>query len=167
MKIDFNRTEGLITITADKRRGTWASQVLLRGARTVRTAGQISTEASAHSLLTVALLNSTSISRNQAAKLAPAGGKMRLVVLSSDVDFVAGINTLVRSGQSIRLKSGKNFVTALARKLDRFAVNAVVPEADDKSVLILQNWLSIHVFNPSRVSDLPLSLLPTVMSEVL
>lgn len=166
MKINFRDTEGLVQLAADKRRGVWASQLLLRGARTVRTAGQLPTTASAHSLLTVALLNTlNSISRAQASRLAP--GKARLVVLSSDAQFVNGLNLLVQNGDAATLRSGKNFLTTLAKKLDRFDVTAMLPDADDKGVLILGNWLTVNALHPASFGDLPVSIAPNVISQIL
>lgn len=166
MKINFRDTEGLVQLAADKRRGVWASQLLLRGARTVRTAGQLPTTASAHSLLTVALLNTlNSISRSQVARL--ASGKARLVVLSSDAQFVNGLNLLVQNGDAAILRSGKNFLTTLVKKLDRFDVTAMLPDADDKGVLILGNWLTVNALHPASFGDLPVSIAPNVISQIL
>ena len=138
-----------------------------RGARTVRTAGQMPTTATAHSLLTVALLNTlNSISRGQAYKLSP-NGKMRLVIASSDAEFVNGLNFLVQNGDAATLRSGKNFLNTLAKKLDRFDVKAMLPDADDKGVLILANWLSVNALHPASFGDLPVSIAPNVISQIL
>jgi hypothetical protein len=167
MKIDFRETDGLVQLAADKRRGIWGSQLLIRGTRTVRTAGQLPTTASAHSLLTVALLNSlNSISRGQAAKLAPIG-RMRLIVLSSDAQFVNGLNMLVQNVDASTLRSGKNFLDILAKKIERFDVKAMLPDANDKGVLILGNWLSVNALHPASFGDLPVSIAPNIISQIL
>lgn len=168
MKIDFKQHDGLLLLASDKRRGIWGSQLLTRGARTVRTAGQIPTTASAHSLLTVALLNTLNgISRGQAAKLAPQGSKMRLVIASSDVEFVAGLDLLVQGSNALKLRAGKNFIATLVKKLARFDVKAMVPDAGDKGVFILGNWLSVNALHPASFDDLPQSLAPNVISQIL
>lgn len=167
MKIEFSKHEGLITLAAHKRIGLWASQILLRGSRVVRTGGRLS-HASTHGLLTVALLNTINgISRNQALKLSPPGGKMRLVVLTSDAAFVDGINAMVRNSQPEKLRSGRNFTSTLMRKLERFDITAMLPEPDDKSVLVLGNWLAVNAFDTKRANDLPQSIAPNLVSQVL
>lgn len=171
--IDFARYDGAIHLEADRRRGLWATQSLIRGKRTVRNAGQLPTTASAHTLHVVALMAALrDISRAQAAELVRDADivglvKPRLLVICTDESFCDALQAKIQGQRSDKpLRCGKQFLIELARQLARFDVSWVT-DPESNACKTLRNWASKVLLAPSLLSTIPPILLPSVVSAVI
>lgn len=160
MRFDHNLHDGILIVSGDQRRSVWSSQLVLKGSRTLRTAGQMTTTASRHTLQLLALTSALrSITRTQAAFLAPRNQtNPRLLVTSIDSTFLNALRA------KMPLRAGRNFFTLAAQQLARFDLTFATPEDGDKTVLMLSNWAANHVYAPGSI---PSVLLPVAVSQVI
>ncbi len=173
MKYDRATHEGLILLAADKRRGTWAAQMILTGQRTLRLGGQLPTEMSNHGLLSVALATMLRQStRAQAERLAADAGvrKPRLLVATMDATFADALRAKITQDATIGaakpLRIGRNFVGLLAQQVARFEITLMTPEDGDHTILVLRDWATKMLPSPTLLASVPASLAPTAVSQV-
>lgn len=170
MKIDFNTEDALIVVAADKRKGVWSNNSLVRNQRNVKTAGSLPTMASAHTLLTVALVAALkSITRRNISKLIEGTTRIKptVVVASQDRSFLAAINSIVQNeGKETAnpLHAGKNFLSILKDQLWRFHLVTRSPEDGDFTILALADWANKQLAAPKLIAGIPPSLAPTIVS---
>lgn len=173
MKVDWGVHDGMLLLASDRRKGIWATQLLLRGSKTVRSAGTIPTTASAHSLQVLALTTALRlISKGQAAKLlqaAPTGiTRPRLLVVSSDATFAQALQAKMRGDKETMttkpLRAGRNLISIAPAQLARFALTFGELEDGDTSILILKSWASQTIHDPKQ--ELPSALVPSAVSQV-
>jgi len=159
MRVNFDSQDGLIMVSGD-RRGVWASQVLIKGSKTIRTGGQLPTTASRHTLQLVALTSALrSITKADAARITPRGvSKARLLVTSIDSSFLDALQA------ETPLRAGRNFFTIAMQQLARFDLTFAAPEDGDMTVHMLSKWAANHVFPPKNI---PAVLIPSAVSQVI
>jgi hypothetical protein len=169
MKIDFETEDALIVVSADRRKGIWSSSSIVRNQRNVKTAGQIETSASAHTLQVVALVSTLKqITRRDITRLLGDTGKQKLtvVVTSGDKSFLAAINAIVeQQPKDQKLRAGRNFLDILREQLDRFHVVVRQLEPTDKTALVLADWAGKQIAAPKLIAGIPPSLAPTVVAR--
>jgi hypothetical protein len=159
-----------IIVTADKRKGLWASSLFVHTGRSLRTGGQLPTTASAHTLLLVALTNTLrGISRNQYQKLVnhlPEGiTKPRVsVVVVGDQTFAPALSGLIKGDRSVRCRAGRNWLTIAAQQIARFSLT--IESSDDKRDLALQAWVQKNLYPIPGFEQLPAVLVPSLTSQV-
>jgi hypothetical protein len=171
MKLNFDTHDILLMVTGDPRKGIWASQLFHKLQRTtVRTAGQLPTEASRHTLELVALATALrAITRNQIGKLL-AGmprtvTKPRVLVATTDTSFADALTAMIRNDATARpLRAGKNFLGLLMQQLERFDVNVRTPELGDMTVVVLNNWARNHILHQRQFEELPKALQPSAFA---
>jgi hypothetical protein len=173
MKYDRAAHEGLILLASDKRRGTWAGQMILNGQRTLRLGGQLPTTMTNHGLLSVALATMLrGITRVQAERLAADAGvrKPRLLVATMDQSFADALRAKITqdatTGAAKPLRIGKNFVSLAAAQVARFDLTLTTPEETDKTILVLRDWAMKMLPSPTLLASVPASLAPTAVSQV-
>jgi hypothetical protein len=169
-RIEFIEYDGVIHLGADPTKGIWANQTLLRGSRTIRTGGQLPTEASAHTLHVVALTTALrDITKGQAINLvnraATIIGKPRIVVVVTDPTFADALTAKIQGQQGKPLRAGKNFLVELARQLARFTVTFQTDPGNTSSYS-LRHWAKKSVHDPKAVQRIPQALAATVASAV-
>jgi hypothetical protein len=162
--------DGLVLLCADPARGIWSNQVATKVAlRAIRTAGTLSTCASAHTLLTVALVNALRcIARKDAQKLTwnlpRTVTKPRLLVISNDNTFLDALSDFnLEAERCVRLKAGQNFADLLRSQIVRFDLTYQT-ETENIANLVLSDWAGKHVIAPTLLSGFPKSLLPSAIS---
>jgi hypothetical protein len=115
MKLDFNTHDILVTVAANPRIGVWGAQIFHRQqAKTVRTAGQLPTEASSHTLQLVALATALrSVTKAQARRMVQnlprRVPKPRVLVVTSDASFIDAIKAVTsneQNGKPLRVGNG-------------------------------------------------------------
>jgi hypothetical protein len=173
MKTNFETHDGSVTLAFDRRKGIWAYSLFTKTARAIRTAGQISTEASAHTLQSLALTVALrSITRGQANRLAQFAKlkKPRLLVTCLDEDFLEALEAKMRNDKDVMavnpLRTGKQFLTVLAQQLARFQLTFEPPEDGDMSNLVLHNWAANHLVDKKLIDNLPPALSPSLISQM-
>jgi hypothetical protein len=173
MKTNFETHDGSVTLAFDRRKGIWAYSLFTKTARAIRTAGQISTEASAHTLQAIALTAALrSITRAQANRLAQFAKlkKPRLVITSLDRDFLEALQAKMRNDKDVMavnpLRASKQFLTVLAQQLSRFDLTFETPEDGDVLNSVLQNWAVNHLVDKKLVKNLPPALSPSLISQM-
>ncbi len=159
MRIDPSLHEVSVIITGDRRVGVWAfeSNNSLHKKWT-RCAGQISTSASEHTLLLVALTNALrTVSKGQASRLvqfAPRGvQKPRVRVLTDNYLFADALNDVVPQRvlgdeSNRRLRAGKNFLWIARPQLRRFTIDVQLQDRRDPVVEPLLEWARMNVIDP-------------------
>lgn len=168
MRLDFGKHDALITLSCDRRRGTWGVQTLVRGSKTIRTAGQLPTTSTAHTLFAVALVAALgAITRSHAQRLVQTAAqpvaKPRVLVVTDDDAFREALTA--RDVPTRRpLRAGRNFVDVLSWQLSRFDVTFSTP--DDNSVLALGNWMGQNLPSPKLIATAPPAFLPRAISRV-
>jgi hypothetical protein len=169
MKLDLTTHDALIQIAGDSHKGLWASQAFSRTSKfTVRTAGQLPTSASLHTLEIVALTTALrSITKGMAAKLIQPGmTKPRILVGTSDASFAGAISGLLVGDRTAPLlRAGRNFLSIAAYQLARFNVEIRTPETGDTAILVLKGWAQNHVTDPKVIKHIP-GLEPSAVSQV-
>ena len=172
MKDDFTTHDGLILLTANRHKGIWATETRLKSGRRTRTAGQISTSASAHSLLVIGLTAALkSISGRDIRKISRyRERKARLRVISNDATFSTALQALMKNDEAVianvPLRAGKQFLRMLAKQLARFDIE-LMTDLEDRSYSFqaLKDWVQVHVRSPREQELLPAFMLPVVVSE--
>lgn len=92
---DFINYDAIVFLTANRRKGTWVSEVRLKNRRRVRTAGRLNASASSHSLMCIGLIAALrSISGNTLKRIG-SGRKARLKIVSSDATFADALRALM------------------------------------------------------------------------
>ena len=177
MRFDTTTQEGLILLASDRRKGIWVSQSIFKKCNTVRQGGQLPTSASAHTLELVALCTALrSVTKSQACFLtqnAPCTvTKPRLLIVSADPTFADALRAMMtRDAVTLAtspIKAGRNFLSMAAHQLARFEVTLQTDTTqDDKSILVLRSWADQHIFSPTMMANIPPSLCPTAVSQVL
>lgn len=177
IRFDVNTQDGMILLANDRRKGIWVSQSIFKKCNTVRQGGQMPTSASAHTLELVALSTALrSVTKSQASFLtlnAPSTvTKPRVLVVTADLTFADALRAMMtRDAVTLAtkpLKAGRNFLSMAAYQLARFEVTLQTDiTQDDKSILILRSWADQHIFAPTMVANIPPSLCPTAVSQVL
>jgi hypothetical protein len=159
-----------IIVTADKRKGLWASSLFVHTGRSLRTGGQLPTTASAHTLLLVALTNTLrGISRNQYQKLVnhlPEGiTKPRVsVVVVGDQTFAPALSGLIKGDRSLPMHAGRNWLSIAAKEIARFSLT--IETSVDGRDLALQSWVQKNIFPFKELESLPAVLVPSLTSQV-
>lgn len=172
--IDFTKFEGQVMLTADRRRGVWASQVILNHAKSVRTAGQAPTSTSAHGLQTLALVNALKgISKRQAryAGSDRLTNKTSLLIVTTDPTFSDALRALIARDRATLgakpFRAGRNLFALLARELARFEVTLETDLEDAKyQFRALSNWAKLQVRDPREIEKLPKILSPVAVAHV-
>ena len=172
MKINYKEHDAVILLASDKKRGTWANQLVSQTARTVRNAASMPTSASAHTLLVVSLSSALrGISKSQALKL--TGGenrKPRIVVSCDDKTFMPALDALRKNHKveiaSTPLRAGRNFLKMLAFNMARYELTFRELEAGDYTVASLRDWSIKSVVDPKSVDVSNLILTATASSQV-
>jgi len=160
----------LLTITADKRRGLWASSVWVNNGKSLRTGGSLPTTASAHTLLLLALTNTLrSVSRNQYQSIQrtlPEGiTKPRVkVIVAGDNTFAPALAELIKGDRTAKLKAGRNFLSIAAQQVARFSID--LENSDDPRDLALKVWVTKSLYPAQDFEILPAALIPSVVSAV-
>ena len=157
----------LIQLVCRPRIGLWAHAKSFAGSRGNRDAGQLGTEASAHTLLAAGLTAALrSISKSQVERLSRRDQKLRVKVVTTDSTFVERLRELMQNvTPTKRLKAGSNFVHELIRHLSRFEINFVV-EPESAALLTLGNWAT-HVVYPPSIVKVPLPFRSVATSQLL
>ena len=159
-----------IIVTADKRKGLWASSLFVRTGRSLRTGGQLPTTASAHTLLLVALTNTLrGISRHQydaLVKHSPDGiTKPRVsVVVVGDQTFAPALSGLIKGDKSLPMHAGRNWLSIAAQQIARFHLS--IETSIDGRDLALQSWVSKNLYPIPGFELLPAVLVPSLTSQV-
>ena len=173
MSIDFDKYDGQILLSAEKRRGIWATNTVLRGSRAIKTAGRLPTVATAHTLLVVALISALrNITRAQAEELVSSSNlgirKARIKVVTTDEAFVAALTAMLKRQKNGTppLRAAKNFLIELARQLVRFDVTLEAANRKSARHRTLKNWSVTTAFDPKAFETISPVLLPTLVSAV-
>jgi hypothetical protein len=152
---NFETHDCHLVLACNDRRGLWAAQVQPRYARTVRTAGSMPTAASAHTLLTVALISSLrNITKAQEAKMARRGRKSRLLIRVLDSTFADALKAKIKRQDGPRFRAGKNFLMALAQQLARFDIDweTVDQQSPDFNFLeSMRHWAGSMLPDPKSI----------------
>jgi hypothetical protein len=161
--------DGRVLITFNKRTGMWAAEVVTTLGRNTRTAGELPSEASSHTLLSVALTTSLqSITKSSARFIAERAGtpKPRILVVSANETFLIALEAKMKGDKEVMarrtLKTGKQFLKILAYQLARFSITFETAQRGFESERILREWMHRHLI---RLSDVPPSLAPSVVSQ--
>jgi len=155
-----------IQLAADPRKGVWAANTLIKQGRTIRTAGQAPTSASAHTLLVIALTSALQdIGWSQAQTLARANHvvKPRVQVLTADATFASAMQRIPATIAALR--AGKNFVGELRRQLDRFTIR--VQHVEAREVELLKGWAQRKVMDRREIGRIPVIFAPTAVSQLM
>lgn len=141
---------GFLTLLADPRRGTWATELRLKTGKVTRTGGQLPTSTTAHGLLLVALRSALrSISPRQLT--GRKGRRVRLLVNTNDRTFADALGRVQNSGSGTvpPLRAGRNQLDDLQKELARFDI-VFVTDVDDSHYKFraLDRWLREHVIDP-------------------
>jgi hypothetical protein len=171
-KLDYSKYDLQVTITADPRRGLWASSLLNHGIA-IRKGGQLPTEAHAHTLLLVALTNTLrGVTRGEYEKLQhmKAVVKPRVKVIVSGRGIVntfaaafAGI--LARDKDAPKLRAGRNFLAVAAQQAMRFSIE--IENTGNAKELVLLTWVQKLLYPESSFERLPAALLPQIAGQMI
>jgi hypothetical protein len=137
----------------------------------VRTAGQLPTSSTGHTLLTVALLTSLrNITKTQSLELVQTAAvkpisKPRIQVVVRDATFVDALHAKIHRQEGQPFRAGRNFLIELARQLARFEISFVT-DAEDLAAHSLKNWAVQHVVDRKLIAQMPPALAPAVVSNV-
>ena len=171
--VDFNKFHGQVMLSADRRNGVWANQVILNHAKSVRTAGQAPTSTTAHGLQTLALVNALKgVSKRQARHASDRlTNKTSLLIVTTDSTFVDALRALIERDKKTlaakRFRAGRNLFALLARELARFEVTLETDLEDAKyQFRALSNWAKLQVRDPREIEKLPKILSPVAVSHV-
>lgn len=173
--VDFTKLDGRIELTADRRRGVWASQTIVYNAKSVRTAGQAPASTSAHGLLTLALINALKNISKRMANRSIHGRlvtKTRLQIVTTDATFADALRALMAGDKSTMaakpFRAGRNFLMMLAKELSRFDVT-LETDAEDETYRFraLSNWAQLHVRDPREIEKLPAILSPVAVAHII
>jgi hypothetical protein len=160
----------MVTVSADNKRGLWASSLFQAG-KAIRTGGQLPTEASAHTLLLVALTNPLrGINRQQYENIVsylPEGVKKpraKVVIAGNDSFAAAFAGLLTRDASAPKLRAGRNFLSIAAQQIARFTLD--METSADPRDLILINWAHKNLYPTKEFETLPASLVPSITGQV-
>lgn len=143
-----------IRIVADRRRGIWAHMFAHRGVRAIQQAGRISSTASRHTLLAVALLSTLrGITRKRLERLQITNRKARILVQTLDADFGPAVVELLKQPKT-KTKIGRNFRDELIWVCRRFDL-AFENGEDEGALLSLLNWSRNGVFGERYLETTP------------
>jgi hypothetical protein len=167
-RIDKTLYEAQLLIAAHPAKGIWAADMKL-GSKPARWfAGNISTNASAHSLFSVAIIaalrplsHRTLMELSKSAKR--FGLRPRLEIVTNNPSFSEALEAAMK-GQNTpakHLKTGKNFLITLAGQLARWEFTLTV-EPESKYIYSLGNWAAKSVLDPT----IPLTFTPAVIAEL-
>jgi hypothetical protein len=170
MRFDPATEEGLVILACDPKRGIYASQTTTKTAlKAIRQAGTLPTTASAHTLLTVALVNALRmVTRKDVAKMSyglPHGvRKPRLVIISNDPTFLDAVGDFVsKSDNRAVLRAGRNFKDLLGMQLRKFDMTYRT-EQENVSALVLGDWAHKAIISPVLLEGVLQSLQPSAVS---
>lgn len=170
MRLDFQTHEALVLIAADDKKGLWSHQSFTKAlTKQVRNGGQLRTEASAHTLLLVALTTALrAISRKNVEKLLQSTPrdvfKPRVVVGCADPSFGDAIRAFMEQNASGKaLRAGRNFKELAAKELLRFDLTFEQPEDSDTCLLVLGGWAKNNLIENRLLIP---GLLPSAVSAV-
>jgi hypothetical protein len=167
MRFDPKTHELKITLSAFRRFGLWSASIKGRGRRPLKIAGKLPADASSHTLLAVSLLTSfRSISKSEVARLMQTSraaiNRPRVSVATTDPTFAAALTSKMVRQDGPVLRTGRNFVTELARQVARFHVE-FDPTPDDIGILELQNFAIQTIHDPSE--QVPPAFQPLAVAE--
>jgi hypothetical protein len=172
-KLDLNKFDIQVTITADDRRGLWASS-MFQGGKAIRTGGKLPSEAHAHTLLLVALANTLrSITNTQYKNIRLPHGvtkpRVQVRVVSKAkrqgqvfADALAGL--IQRNVSAPRLRAGRNFLATAAQQIARFDLD-IIDDSDPRN-LVLLTWVQKSLYPESSFEGLAAALVPSVTGQV-
>lgn len=170
MRFDSTRFDAIIHLASDRRKGIWATQALLNRGRAIRTAGQMRTEASAHSLLSVALLNSlTNVTRAQATELVRIAEadiiKPRFQIICQEQTFLPSLQERMKGQQLTPNRSARHILMQLPKQLARFTFDFVT-DPEDSICYSLKNWAHRTVYDRKLIDTIPPALAGTVSASL-
>lgn len=156
MSDSFDKTKfnGRIRLAADRKRGVWAAESTRRNGKTLRTAAQAPTTASAHSLLVLGL---TSILRTwpQSRPAGRIGDRFHLLVTTDDPTFSDAIKALIAKDREqiavTPLRAGKNLQIPLAKQMARYRLTYETAKDHDEQFRALHAWARSHVGDPKEL----------------
>lgn len=161
----------LVTITADKRRGLWASSLYVNKGKSIRTGGTLPTGSSEHTLLLLALTNTlrgiAKIQYQNLVERLPSGiVKPRVRVIVAGVKtFAPALAGLIGGDRTAtKLRAGRNFLSIAAKQIARFAVD--LETSGDPRNLALQDWARKSLYPTPDFDSLPSALVPSLTSQV-
>jgi hypothetical protein len=167
MRFDPKTHELKITLSAFTRFGLWSASIKGRGRRPLKIAGKLPADASSHTLLAVSLLTSLrSVSKTEATRLVETSRlaitRPRVSVATSDATFAAALTSKMVRQDGPPLRTGRNFVTELARQVARFEID-FDPTPDKIGILELQNFAVQSIHDPSE--SVPPAFQPLAVAE--
>lgn len=139
MKIDWKQFDGSVTLAVNRRKGLWASSLLLKNSPTTRQAGNVgSSDLSTDNLYSIALSNSLrGIGLKQRQQLVGKDNrKVRLLVTvdPSGADFIAGMERTKESHVSA------NFRRDLNAQVSKYALTYEVEQSGGYVIPTLERW---------------------------
>lgn len=144
---------GHILLSPDRRRGVIAIESIRRNGKTLRTALQVPTSASAHGLIVIGL-TAALLRWPQVKYIDHITEKFSILVTVNDETFVSAITAQInRDARQIALtplRAGKHLLRPLAKQLSRFHVRWA--GADDSNAHeafnTLHKWSKSHIKDP-------------------
>lgn len=159
--------ENTIRITADRRRGTWAAEMVRENGRTTRSSARIASQtqtcASTHSLCVLALAASLK-------SLPREPGKREIVrVETDDSTFCHAMHALVTKDfeqlKATPLRTGKNFLALLPKYLAKFEMVFETEHEEQSNIFkSLRKWMREQVRDPHE--SLEPILTPSAVSQL-
>jgi hypothetical protein len=175
VKIDWNTHDGLIVLAASPRHGTWANQTVISRRGSTRSGGQAPVEASAHTLLTIALTTALrSVTRNTVAELLDrrhGATKPSIMVVTEDQAFAQALQSRVagdrQTAAKTKLRSGKQFLDGLLRQIARFDLTFAGSDSEGGyfDCVLLKDWALASVQNPKALTRVPPIFVRSAISQ--
>lgn len=143
MRFDERRYDGAIFVGTNRTRGIWANQVQTLGARVIRNGGRINSSASAHTLLSVALLSalrgvSNATIAHLLSKRRDGRTRVALLVKSIDPSFLPALMAL-NARKTPTLRAVKSLHRPLAVQMARFNLT-LETERENNAILAAIKW---------------------------
>jgi hypothetical protein len=158
-----------ILIAGNSRHHTWSYQLSSIAGDSMRGASLGPREATAHSLLAIALISALrAISGRRLATIKQRnGGKIPTVrVLTDNAAFAQGLQKFITGQQPEKFRAGRSFWRELKQRTspERFVVSVEVVKEDDARIPILASWGKQHVIQSPDVMHVPAVFLPSALA---
>lgn len=166
---DKTKYQGHLKLTPDRRRGVVAIESVRRNGKTLRTALQAPTAASAHSLLVIGLTTSLRVWPHYRT-VNRIREKLSILVTVDDKTFVPAINALMTKDTvqiaATPLRAGKHLLIPLAKQLARYKVTFQTVDRDDDEDKEAGGFKALRAWSQSHVRDPKLSRVPALYEPV-
>jgi len=168
MRFDHRAYEGIILIGASRAKGLWANQLQVLGSPVTRNGGRLSSTATNHSLLTIALVSglrsiTNKMSADLVSKRRNGRNKPSLLIKSIDPTFLPALTSAMQKQPGPTLRAIRSLHQPLAKQLSRFKL-VLEREEQNPAILAALDWAEHNVLPPAGINDVSPVLLPAAVN---